>query len=199
MPSAAGRHIATGSWPRTCASSRRGASSSATTSPAAGGRLARRRRAAADAFPEALVNRALFLDRDGVIDALVLHDDGEWGAPLRPEDLRLLPGATEAMKTAASNGWLLFVVTNQPDAAKRKTTQASLHAVHDELLRQLGDAPVTEFFYCFHRAEDLCACRKPSPYFVQHAARYHNVDLAQSWLVGDSDTDVEGGRRAGCT
>jgi D-glycero-D-manno-heptose 1,7-bisphosphate phosphatase len=145
------------------------------------------------------VNKALFLDRDGVIDALVRHDDGEWGAPLRPEHVQLLPGAVDALRRAAADGWLLFVITNQPDAAKGKTTQASLHAVHEEILRQLGGAPmVTEFFYCFHRAEDLCACRKPSPYFVEHAARYHGVDLAQSWFAGDADTDIECGRRAGC-
>ena len=144
------------------------------------------------------MNRALFLDRDGVIDALVQHDDGEWGAPLRPEHVQLLPGAVDALRRAASGGWLLFVVTNQPDAAKGKTTQGSLHAVHEELLRQLGDAPITEFFYCFHRAEDLCACRKPSPYFVEHAARYHSVDLSRSWFAGDADTDIECGRRAGC-
>ena len=144
------------------------------------------------------MKRALFLDRDGVIDALVQHDDGEWGAPLRPEQVRILPGALEAMNRAASDGWLLFVVTNQPDAAKGKTSQASLHAVHEELVRQLGAAPITEFFYCFHRAEDLCACRKPSPYFVEHAARYHEVDLGRSWFAGDADTDIECGRRAGC-
>jgi D-glycero-D-manno-heptose 1,7-bisphosphate phosphatase len=145
-----------------------------------------------------VVNRALFLDRDGVIDALVEHDNGEWGAPLRPDQVRILPGAVDALQSAASQGWLLFVVTNQPDAAKGKTTQASLHAVHDELLRQLGPVPITEFFYCFHRAEDLCACRKPSPYFVEHAARYHDVDLTRSWFAGDADTDIECGRRAGC-
>jgi D-glycero-D-manno-heptose 1,7-bisphosphate phosphatase len=133
-----------------------------------------------------------------VIDALVQHDDGEWGAPLRPEHVQLLPGAVDALRRAASAGWLLFVVTNQPDAAKGKTTPSSLHAVHDEILRQLGGAPITEFFYCFHRAEDLCACRKPSPYFVEHAARYHGVELARSWFAGDADTDVECGRRAGC-
>ena len=144
------------------------------------------------------MKRALFLDRDGVIDALVEHDNGEWGAPLRPQHVRILPGVLEAMNAAAAQGWVLFVVTNQPDAAKGKTTQASLHDVHEELLRQLGSAPITEFFYCFHRAEDLCACRKPSPYFVEHAARYHDVDLAQSWFAGDADTDVECGRRAGC-
>jgi len=144
------------------------------------------------------VKRALFLDRDGVIDALVRHDDGEWGAPLRPEQVSILPGAVDAIRHAGSAGWVLFVVTNQPDAAKGKTTQGSLHQVHEELLRRLGDVPITEFFYCFHRAEDLCACRKPSPYFVQHAARYHEVDLARSWFAGDADTDVECGRRAGC-
>src|SRR5436305_13310537 len=144
------------------------------------------------------MNKALFLDRDGVIDALVPHDDGEWGAPLRPEQVRILPGAVEAIRRAAADGWLLFVVTNQPDAAKGKTSHASLHAVHEELVRQLGPAPITEFFYCFHRVEDLCVCRKPSPYFVEHAARYHEVDLGRSWFAGDADTDIECGRRAGC-
>lgn len=145
-----------------------------------------------------MLKRALFLDRDGVIDALVPHGDGEWGAPLDPQQVQILPGVIDAIHRAAADGWLLFVITNQPDAAKGKTTQASLHAVHEEILRRLENVPITEFFYCFHRAEDSCTCRKPSPFFVEHAARFHDVDLGRSWFAGDADTDVECGRRAGC-
>lgn len=144
------------------------------------------------------MNKALFLDRDGLLDELTRHPNGEWGAPLRPEDVRLRPGVREALKLAGEQGWLIFVVSNQPDAAKGKASIASLHAVHDELLRQLGDVPIREFFYCFHQAADACSCRKPSPYFVLQAARQYDIDLAQSWFVGDVGTDVECGRRAGC-
>ncbi len=143
------------------------------------------------------MNRALFLDRDGVIDALVEHDNGEWGAPLRPGRVRLLPGVGDALRLAADHGWRIFVISNQPDAAKQKTTIDSLRAAHARLLELLDDAPVTEFFYCYHRREDRCQCRKPEPFFVLQAARKYDVDLARSWFVGDVDTDIETGKRAG--
>jgi D-glycero-D-manno-heptose 1,7-bisphosphate phosphatase len=144
------------------------------------------------------VKKALFLDRDGVLDDLVQQENGEWGAPLGPEQVRLLPGVIEALRLASEDGWLIFVVSNQPDAAKGKTTYETLRAAHERLLALLGDAPVTEFFYCYHRAEDRCACRKPEPFFVLEAARRYEIDLAQSWFVGDVDTDIECGHRAGC-
>ena len=143
------------------------------------------------------MNRALFLDRDGVLDALVHYADG-WGAPRTPADLRLLPGVRDAVARASHNGWWIFVISNQPDAAKGYTTRASLQAVHAELLEQLNGAPIREFFYCFHRAEDRCECRKPEPFFVLEAAKKYEIDRAASWFVGDVDTDVEAGRRAGC-
>ncbi|PYQ48535.1 MAG: hypothetical protein DMF59_15750 [Acidobacteria bacterium] len=143
------------------------------------------------------MNRALFLDRDGVLDALVHYADG-WGAPRTPAELRLLPGVRDAVARAAHNGWSIFVISNQPDAAKGYTTRESLQAVHAELLEQLDGAPIREFFYCFHRAEDRCECRKPEPFFVLEAAKKYAIDRGASWFVGDVDTDVEAGRRAGC-
>ena len=142
------------------------------------------------------MNRAIFLDRDGVLDELVQYPEG-WGAPRIPADVRLRSGAREALDRAAKNGWMIFAISNQPDAAKGFTTNASLHAVHDEALKQLRDAPIREFFYCFHRSEDRCECRKPNPFFVLQAAQKYDVDLAQSWFVGDVDTDIETGRSAG--
>jgi D-glycero-D-manno-heptose 1,7-bisphosphate phosphatase len=142
--------------------------------------------------------KALFLDRDGVLDELVYYaDTNAWEAPRKPEDVRLRPGVPEALDLASRNGWLIFVVSNQPDAAKAKTTMELLHAVHEKILHELRGAPITEFFYCFHRTEDRCACRKPNPFFVLEAAKRYNIDLAQSWFVGDVDTDIECGHRAG--
>lgn len=147
----------------------------------------------------AMMRRALFLDRDGVLDELVWHAaTDEWGAPLAAAEMTLRPGVLAALAAAREAGWLLFVVTNQPDAAKGKTSQESLQEVHQELVRQLGHLAIDEFFYCFHQASDGCDCRKPSPRFVLEAARRHGIDLSHSWFVGDSDSDVECGIRAGC-
>jgi len=142
------------------------------------------------------MNRGIFLDRDGVLDELVHYPEG-WGAPRTPADVRVRSGARDALGRAAKNGWMIFVISNQPDAAKGFTTVASLHAVHLELLEKLGDPPIREFFYCFHKSEDRCECRKPKPFFVLHAARKYGIDLTESWFVGDVDTDIETGRRAG--
>ena len=141
---------------------------------------------------------ALFLDRDGVLDDLVFHaDTGGWEAPRNADEVRLRPRVREALRRAADAGWLIFVVSNQPDAAKRRTSMRSLKSAHARLVRLLEDAPIADFFYCFHRAEEKCRCRKPKPYFVMQAAERYGIDLAQSWFVGDNASDIECGRRAG--
>lgn len=143
------------------------------------------------------MNKALFLDRDGVLDALVFRH-GEWGAPLAPEQVEILPGVVDALQRAAAAGWLVFVVSNQPDAAKGQATIESLREVHEAIVRALCGAPIREWLYCYHQASDGCSCRKPSPRLVLEAAGRHDVDLAASWFAGDQDSDVECGRRAGC-
>jgi len=144
------------------------------------------------------MTKALFLDRDGVLDELVYYDDSKsFDAPRKPEDVKLLPNAREALALAAKSGWKIFVVTNQPDAAKEKATLESLHAVHARLIEELRGAPITEFFYCFHRSEDRCKCRKPNPHLVLEAAKKYHLNLNDSWFVGDVDTDIACGRRAG--
>lgn len=146
-----------------------------------------------------MMRKALFLDRDGVIDELVFHaDTAGWEAPRGAGEMKLRPGVREALHRAAADGWMIFVVSNQPDAAKGKTTRADVDAAHERLLELLDGAPVTEFFYCFHRSEDRCECRKPQPFFVRQAAAKYDIDLAQSWFVGDVATDIECGARAGC-
>ena len=145
------------------------------------------------------MRKALFLDRDGVLDDLVFHEDtGGYEAPRNAGEVRIRPNAREALRRAADDGWLLFVVSNQTDAAKGHTTRDALRAAHERIVTELGNPPITEFFYCFHRAEDGCRCRKPQPFFVLEAAKRYDINLADSWFVGDVDTDIECGKRAGC-
>ncbi len=144
------------------------------------------------------MNRALFLDRDGVLDQLVFYaSPGEWEAPRIVADLRMIEGVSEPLRRLAGAGWLLFIVTNQPSHAKGKASRDDLQAVHDEVVRRL-DIPLARSYVCFHQAEDRCDCRKPKPYFLHEAAREFDVDLAQSWMVGDQDSDLACGRAAGC-
>ena len=144
------------------------------------------------------MNKALFLDRDGVLDDLVFHGDTNgWEAPRNENEVTVRPDAREALQQAAADGWLIFVVSNQPDVAKGRTTMDALNAAHRRVVELLGNPPITEFLYCFHRAEDGCACRKPQPGQVIEAAKKYDVDLRRSWFIGDVDTDIECGRRAG--
>src|SRR5687768_16854376 len=144
------------------------------------------------------MKRALFLDRDGIVDELVFYESsGEWEAPRRVEDIRMIEGAAAALRRFADAGWLLFFITNQPNVAKGKAAREDVDAVHDAVIRELA-VPIARSYICFHQAEDLCVCRKPKPYFLHQAQAELGVDLAQSWMVGDQDSDLLCGRAAGC-
>jgi len=152
------------------------------------------------------MNRALFLDRDGVINELVYYPSHkEWESPRAIEDLRLHPGIHEPLIKAQRAGWLLFLITNQPSYAKGKCSLESLEKIQDSVMQQLSakGVTITGAYVCYHHPTSkipgfgACECRKPSPFFIHEAARDHDIDLAKSWMVGDQDTDVETGRRAG--
>jgi D-glycero-D-manno-heptose 1,7-bisphosphate phosphatase len=145
------------------------------------------------------VRRAVFLDRDGVLNANVLRSDGTSSSPLHPDDFHLLPGVLEALAALGRGGYLLFLVSNQPGYAKGETTLEALHAIHARLLEALAGAGIgfTRFYYCHHQAADACACRKPSPHFLLEACAAYELDRAGSWLIGDRDSDVLCGRAAG--
>ena len=153
------------------------------------------------------MGRGVFLDRDGVINANVFYtDSGEVEAPRQADDFTILPGALEAMGRLQAAGYLLFVVSNQPNQAKRKATAADHDAIQAKLAAALdaADIKITDFFYCFHHPKGVepalsgpCDCRKPSPYFLNQARDAHGLDMAQSWMVGDRDTDIACGRAAG--
>jgi D-glycero-D-manno-heptose 1,7-bisphosphate phosphatase len=138
--------------------------------------------------------RAVFLDRDGVISRAVVRH-GKPYPPARVEDLEVLPGVAEALRHLKAAGYLLIVVTNQPDVARGVQSRAAVEAMHARLASILS---IDEFRVCYHDDGDACACRKPNPGLLLDAARAHGVDLHASIMVGDRWRDVEAGRRAGC-
>jgi D-glycero-D-manno-heptose 1,7-bisphosphate phosphatase len=146
--------------------------------------------------------KAVFLDRDGVINDLVPEDGtGTPESPYRPEDVRLMPEAADAIKRLRDAGFLLVAASNQPAAAKGNATQEQLSAVHERIVELLAaeGAALDDWRYCFHHPDFTgpCDCRKPEPGMLLDAAKEHGIDLSQSWMVGDADRDIEAGRRAG--
>jgi D-glycero-D-manno-heptose 1,7-bisphosphate phosphatase len=137
---------------------------------------------------------AVFLDRDGtLIRGPVI--DGRPGSIDKPEDLELEDGAEEACAALRAAGFLLVVVTNQPDIARGKQTREGVERIHERLREAL---PLDEIGVCPHDDFDGCACRKPLPGMLLDAAARLSIDLAASFLVGDTWRDIEAGRRAGC-
>jgi D-glycero-D-manno-heptose 1,7-bisphosphate phosphatase len=149
--------------------------------------------------------RALFLDRDGVVDELVYYPShDEWESPRRVADLVMVDGTREPLQRFHDADWLLIIVTNQPSWAKSKTTREELEEVHETIVRNLG-VPITRSAICFHHpdavVEELrirCECRKPGTKSLLDAATDFDIDLTASWMVGDQDSDLRCGRAAGC-
>jgi len=138
--------------------------------------------------------RAAFLDRDGVLNRAFLRE-GKSYPPDRVEDFELLEGVEEACTLLKEAGYLLIVVTNQPDVGSGRQTMDEVTAMHNKLRKLL---PIDDIFACFHVNADGCACRKPKPGMLLEAARRHGVDLSRSLMVGDRATDVQAGQTAGC-
>jgi D-glycero-D-manno-heptose 1,7-bisphosphate phosphatase len=134
------------------------------------------------------------LDRDGVLSrALVV--DGQPRTPMRAADFEILPDVTSPCRRLHQAGYLLVVVTNQPDIARGLLSPGELEAMH-RILRV--KVPVDDIVVCPHDDGDHCDCRKPAPGMLLQAAADWGIDVAASVLVGDRWRDIEAGRRAGC-
>jgi D-glycero-D-manno-heptose 1,7-bisphosphate phosphatase len=137
--------------------------------------------------------RAVFLDRDGVLIASVVRH-GKPYAPTDMDQVEILPGVPAALARLAAAGFFLVGATNQPDVARGTLRREVVEAIHSRLL---GVLPLREIRVCYE-ADDACPCRKPNPGMLLDAAAQHGIDLPGSFMVGDRWRDVEAGRRAGC-
>jgi D-sedoheptulose 7-phosphate isomerase len=137
--------------------------------------------------------RAVFLDRDGVINRTFVRD-GKPFPPYTLQELEVLPGVPEALRELKQHGYKLLVVTNQPDVARGKQSQQTIDAMHQVLSERL---PLDDILVCYHGDQDHCDCRKPMPGMLLEAAKKHNIDLAASFMVGDRWRDIDAGYNAG--
>jgi D-glycero-D-manno-heptose 1,7-bisphosphate phosphatase len=152
---------------------------------------------------------AVFLDRDGVINAYVYNSEfGTVDSPAHPDEFALLPGSAESIAELNRLGLPVIVVSNQPGIAKGKFTTALLKAMTEKMCVEIQNAGggLNGVYYCLHHPQSLfqdyrinCECRKPSPGLLMQAAEELSLDLAKSYMVGDGVTDVLAGARAGTT
>jgi D-glycero-D-manno-heptose 1,7-bisphosphate phosphatase len=144
---------------------------------------------------EVTVHRAVFLDRDGVLNRTYLHQDGKTHPPASPEETEILPGVSDACDLLRQAGYLLIGVTNQPDVARGTQQVGVVNAINEKLLHHLH---LDEIRVCYHDNQDNCPCRKPKPGLILAARDFWGIDLAASFMVGDRWTDIEAGQKAGC-
>ena len=140
------------------------------------------------------MKRAVFLDRDGVLNRSVVRA-GRPYAPTSLDELELLPGVLEALTDLRTAGFVLVVVTNQPDLATGRIRPEVAEAIHQKLRALL---PIDDIKVCGHVDADDCSCRKPRPGMLLEAARDWSIDLYRSFIVGDRWRDVAAGKAAGC-
>jgi transaldolase len=141
------------------------------------------------------LKRAVFLDRDGVINRAVVRD-GKPFPPRRADEVEIIDGVAAALERLRQAGFLLIVVTNQPDVARGTQSREAVEAINERIA---GTLPIDEIVTCYHDEGDECRCRKPQPGLLRDAAVRYGVDLGASFLIGDRWRDIEAGQRAGCT
>lgn len=141
--------------------------------------------------------KVIFLDRDGVVNEKLPEDH----YVSRVEEFRFLPGAVKAIAILKRLGYTVILVTNQRGIARGIMTESDLRTVHEHMQKELGaeNAAVDAIYHCPHERFEDCSCRKPAAGMILRAAEDWDVDLASSYMVGDSPSDMSAGRCAGVT
>lgn len=153
------------------------------------------------------MRKAVFLDRDGVINSMIFNQErNEYEPPHRSEDVIIYDYAAESLRKLANRNFDLFIVSNQPDFAKGKTTLENLKLVKETVHEYFKKENVffTGEYYCFHHPEGIvkefsfdCDCRKPKTFFVDSAIEKYNIIRGLSWMIGDRESDIKLGINAG--
>jgi D-glycero-D-manno-heptose 1,7-bisphosphate phosphatase len=148
-----------------------------------------------DAKPRVdLINKAVFLDRDGIITKTRIIN-GKPYPPQRVSETELVDGIIDVCKKLKRLGYLLIIVTNQPDVSRGIVTQHQVEEIHDWLKLML---PIDAIYTCCHDDDDNCNCRKPKPGMLLKARNIFKLDLSQCFLIGDTWKDIAAGARAEC-
>lgn len=140
------------------------------------------------------MNRAVFLDRDGVINRTIIKDNRPI-APTNARDLQIIEGVSEAITLLRSKNFFVFVVTNQPDIARGNVDIRNVIEINNLLMRDLD---IHKIYMCSHDDKDDCNCRKPKDGLFKLASNEYNIELKQSYMVGDRWRDIAAGQSAGC-
>jgi D-glycero-D-manno-heptose 1,7-bisphosphate phosphatase len=140
------------------------------------------------------MKRAVFLDRDGVLTRALVRD-GQAHAPVTPAEMEVDADAPAALRRLKAAGFLLVMVTNQPDVARGIIRREDVESMHAILRAAL---PLDDCFVCYHDDADGCDCRKPQPGMLLQAAAARGIDLARSFMIGDRWRDIDAGAAAGC-
>lgn len=136
--------------------------------------------------------KCVFFDRDGVLN-YSLTINGRPFAPRNIDEFKIIPGSTHCVNSLGKMGYLIIVVTNQPDLSTGKISLEILNSFHEILLKTMQ---ITEFFYCSHTDKDDCSCRKPKIGLLQKAIEKYDIDVSKSYFIGDRWRDVECAKNA---
>ena len=152
--------------------------------------------------------KAVFLDRDGVINEIVFHKEmGIIDSPFTVDQIKLLPNVTKAINRFHDLGFKVFIVSNQPGIAKDHFSMDTFEKMKEKIKSDLkkGGAKLDGEYYCLHhpyasnkKYKIICDCRKPKPGLLLKAAKEHNINLSKSWMIGDGIWDIAAGNAAGC-
>lgn len=140
------------------------------------------------------MNKAVFLDRDGVINKAIIKDGNAY-APRTIKEFEIIEGVAEEITRLKKAGYVLIVVTNQPEIARGTTHRSEVDSMNS-IIQEYMD--VHEILVCPHDDPDGCSCRKPRPGLILASAEKHAIDLKQSFVVGDGWKDMGAARAAGC-
>lgn len=140
--------------------------------------------------------KVVFLDRDGVINKKPARGEyvKNW------QEFEFLPGAIEGLKLLSKKGYIIFIITNQAGIGRKIMTEQDLELIHQKLKEELKkeNVEIAGIYYCPHRIDENCQCRKPKPGLLLQAAKEHNLDLKKSIFIGDEERDLQAGKAAGC-
>jgi D-glycero-D-manno-heptose 1,7-bisphosphate phosphatase len=153
-------------------------------------------------------NKAVFLDRDGVLNEVVYHKEmGILDSPFTTGQFKLLPDVGKAINNFHKLGYKVIIVSNQPGIAKDHHTMETFQEIQNKMKKELmkDNAKVDGEYYCFHHPEGeikeytkVCDCRKPKPGLILKATEEQDIDIDKSWMIGDGITDIQAGHSAGC-